>query len=391
VTYFVKVTYTNAQGETTASAEANRAVAANRVLKVTSPIASTGATGYNVYVSLVTGTETKQTVAPITLGTDWTEPTSGLIAGSALPSANTADIPYTTGSPVNPTAPTISSWCMTSFGERIIATNYADAPQTFLVGTDTHFSALATAAPNARYVAVIRDFVVFGYTSDGSYGVQPRRLWWCAVGNPLSWPTPGTASAIQVQSDYQDLQQSDLGQITGLIGGHLASADGAAFMERGIYRIKYVGASGGIFDIQVAEGAAGTQSPLSIVQRRAMGNTAVAFYYGEDGWQAFDGMSSIAIGVNKIDRTFANELDPAYLSAIQGVADPTCPWCTGSIMPGRRGASTTGCWCTIPCLDVGRYVTSPRSRRNGSRALCPSGKPSMRSISSARSMRFPLL
>jgi hypothetical protein len=232
---------------------------------------------------------------------------------------------YATGSPIDPAAPTISFWSMDSFGERIVATNYADAPQTFLVGTDTNFSALSANAPNARFVATIRDFVVLGYTSDATYGVQPRRAWWSAVGNPLSWPVPGTAAAIQVQSDYQDFQQSDLGQMTGLIGGHLASADGAAFFERGIYRMKYVGASGGIFDIQVAEGAAGTQSPLSIVRRRAMGNTAVAFYYSEDGFQAFDGMSAVAIGVNKFDRAFYNDLDPAYLSAIQGVADPSLP------------------------------------------------------------------
>ena len=126
----------------------------------------------------------------------------------------------------------------------------------------------------------------------------------------LAWPTPGTNAAIQVQSDYQDLEQSDLGQITGLIGGHLSSADGAAFMERGIYRINYVGSSGGIFSFQVAEGAAGTQSPLSIVLHRAMGNTAVAFYLGSDGWYAFDGMSAVAIGVNKIDRTFFERTRP---------------------------------------------------------------------------------
>jgi hypothetical protein len=127
-----------------------------------------------------------------------------------------------------------------------------------------------------------------------------------------------------VQSDAQDLEQSDLGQMTGLIGGHLASADGLAFMERGVYRITYAG-SPTIFDFKVAEGAAGTTSPLSIVLCRALGNTAVAMYLGTDGFYAHDGMSGVAIGVNKLDRTFFDDLDLAYLSAVQGVADPTLP------------------------------------------------------------------
>src|SRR5579864_4737594 len=69
-----------------------------------------------------------------------------LTAGSA---PNFSDISrasggaYATGSMIDPLMPTAPSWCFTSFGERIIATNYADDVQTFLVGTDTKFSALA--------------------------------------------------------------------------------------------------------------------------------------------------------------------------------------------------------------------------------------------------------
>ena len=48
------------------------------------------ATGWNVYVSTTTGTETQQNITTIGLTTAWTEPTSGLIAGTALPT-NTAN------------------------------------------------------------------------------------------------------------------------------------------------------------------------------------------------------------------------------------------------------------------------------------------------------------
>ena len=254
-----------------------------------------------------------------------------LTAGSAPNFSNisrAAGGAYTTGSPLHPAIPLAPSWSMTSYGNRIIAANYSDDLQTFLVGTDTLFSQLAAAAPKARFVATIRDFVMVGNTSDAVNGAQPRRVWWPAIANPLSWPTPGTNAAIQVQSDYQDLQQSDLGEVTGLIGGHLTSADGLVFCQRGVYRVMYAGSADGIFSFQVAEGASGTNSPLSIVLRRmqtAYGNRAVAYYLGEDDFYACDGLNSQPIGAQKIARTFFADLDPAYLSMVQGGFVPNLP------------------------------------------------------------------
>ena len=182
-------------------------------------------------------------------------------------------------------------WSATAFGERIIFTDYSDPIQTFLVGTDSKFSDLAAAAPNARYCAVIRDFLMVGNTNDPGDGAQPRRLWWPAIGDPTNWPMPGSNTAIELQSDYQDLEQTDVGDITGIVGNGLLGADGAAFCERGIYRIVYVG-SPAIFDFAVAQGARGTRFPLSIAQDRG-----IAYYLADDGFQAFDGGSpSLPIG-----------------------------------------------------------------------------------------------
>lgn len=80
-TYYVRVTYTDSSGnESITSPESMLAVAVNKLLKVTSPGASTGATHYNVYVALAPNTETLQNSAPIALGTDWTESSGGLTA-----------------------------------------------------------------------------------------------------------------------------------------------------------------------------------------------------------------------------------------------------------------------------------------------------------------------
>ncbi len=90
-TYYVQSTWVTAAGETLPSTETSLAVAANNVLNVAAPGSPpTGATGWNVYVSTSTGPETKQNASPIAIGTPWVEPTSGLIAGTAVPATNTS-------------------------------------------------------------------------------------------------------------------------------------------------------------------------------------------------------------------------------------------------------------------------------------------------------------
>ena len=95
-TYYVKITYVNAAGETLPSAESSLAVAADYVLSVASPAATSGASGWNVFVSTSSGTETLQNSSPIAIGTAWQEPTTGLISGSALPTTSTFGVPSAT-------------------------------------------------------------------------------------------------------------------------------------------------------------------------------------------------------------------------------------------------------------------------------------------------------
>ena len=46
-------------------------------------------------------------------------------------------------------------WKFTQFGQRVLATNYADAIQTFTLNVDSAFSDLAAAAPKARYITTL--------------------------------------------------------------------------------------------------------------------------------------------------------------------------------------------------------------------------------------------
>ncbi len=94
-TYYVVVTYVTALGSTVESSRSSLAVSANNLLSVTSPSSATGATGYNVYVSTASGTELLQNASPIAIGTNWTEPTSGLLTNTAPAPTGVGDSTFT--------------------------------------------------------------------------------------------------------------------------------------------------------------------------------------------------------------------------------------------------------------------------------------------------------
>lgn len=91
-TEFFRLTYVTPSGETLAGTEASLAITANNVAQVASPPQAKEATGYNVYGSTSSGTETKQNASPIAIGTAWTEPNTGLVAGAAMPASDTSGV-----------------------------------------------------------------------------------------------------------------------------------------------------------------------------------------------------------------------------------------------------------------------------------------------------------
>jgi len=247
-------------------------------------------------------------------------------------------------------------WSMTSFGNRVIATNGVDPIQTLLLG-EANFEDLqpgdpgdpeaeppvapTAAAPIAKYVATVKDFLFVGNTIDPVDGPVPYRVWWSAIANPQSWPTPGSIEAQQVMSDYQDLQQTDLGNVTQLVSGFAPGSDVVIFCERGIYTASFTGPPL-LFNFRVAQGASGTMSPRSVVQSFARDNSGalrpVVYALGGDGFFAFDGSTSYPVGAQKFDRLFWRELDDTYLSYVQGINDPrTHSVIWGFATPGSQG------------------------------------------------------
>jgi hypothetical protein len=100
--------------------------------------------------------------------------------------------------------------------------------------------------------------------------------------------------------------------ITGAIGG----MDGVVFCRKAIYRLSYVGPPT-IFNITEVERDRGPIARNSIVNVGPFG-----FYLGEEGFWSFTGAGSTAIGDQKVDRFFLDDLDQNFIDRVYGAADP---------------------------------------------------------------------
>jgi hypothetical protein len=204
-------------------------------------------------------------------------------------------------------------WRFAQFGDYIVATNFADAPQKFAISSDSAFSVLSADAPKARHVAKIRSHLVLANTNDTSDGARPSRVWWSEIGDPTSWPTPATSAAAAAQSGFSnDLTGGWIQGLTGAVGG----ADGVVFCEDSIHRMTYIG-SPDVFQFDEIERGRGTKSPGSIINIGPL-----VAYYGTDGFYMFNGAQSIPIGNGKVDQTFADALTSGIFTGISAAYDP---------------------------------------------------------------------
>lgn len=87
--YYVKTTYVLNGEEGPPSIENHTATLANYLLGVISPPPLGSVNGYNVYVGTTPGSETLQTFSgPQPIGSNWIEPTSGLVTGVSPPGSS---------------------------------------------------------------------------------------------------------------------------------------------------------------------------------------------------------------------------------------------------------------------------------------------------------------
>jgi hypothetical protein len=185
----------------------------------------------------------------------------------------------------------VEGWDVTQFGAKMILANGQDKLQAFTLNSSTYFANLAAAAPTAKYVTVVRDFVVAA-----NDGTDTSKVYWSDINDETDW-TPGSAS----QSDTQILP--DGGDITGIAGGEY----GLIFLERAIYRMSYTG-SPFFFQFDAISRSLGCISNGSIAQ---YGN--LTYFLADDGFYVCDGQSTKNIGSEKVNRWFFDNAIPGEI------------------------------------------------------------------------------
>lgn len=192
-------------------------------------------------------------------------------------------------------------WRFTQFGNKLIAGNEANTLQAYDLTTTGNFANLASDAPKAKYLTVVRDFVVTGYQS--SY---PFRVQWSGINNETTWAASGTT-----QADFQDIP--DGGNVQGITGGEF----GLVLLERSIVRMSYVGTPL-IFQFDNISRNLGCFEPNSVIQWQG-----VTYFLGDDGFYGCDGQSIVNIGAEKVNRFFFNSVREAKFDEMSAAVDPS--------------------------------------------------------------------
>ena len=201
----------------------------------------------------------------------------------------------------NYTTPTDQRWRFTQFGNVIIAANGQAKLQGYNLNSASLFADLSADAPDARYITVVRDFVVSGHQTN-----YYNRVQWSALGDESSW-----ANSATTQADFQDIP--DGGSIVGVTGGEF----GLVFMDRAIHRMSYVG-SPLVFQFDNISRNLGCYEANSIIQ---YGGTS--FFLGDDGFYACDGQNIVPIGNEKVNRFFFDNVDEGTLYLMSAAVDPS--------------------------------------------------------------------
>jgi hypothetical protein len=265
------------------------------IVTITTSAAHGYSVGDSVTVTATTNTGVNGTVNVDTVGsTTFTYSKTGSDIASTS-DTGTVSFQYTT--------PSNQRWRFTQFGSVLIAANGGNRLQGYNLNNSTTFQDLAADAPQARYITIVRDFVVSGYINSST--IYPYRVQWSALGDESSWATSATT-----QADFQDIP--DGGNVVGVTGGEF----GLILMERSIHRMSYVG-SPLVFQFDNISRNVGCVEANSIVQ---YGGTT--FFLSDDGFYACDGQNIIPIGAEKVNRYFYSDVNEGGLYLMSAAVDP---------------------------------------------------------------------
>ena len=240
----------------------------------------------------------------------------------------------------------VEGWDVTQFGGKMILANGQNKLQSYEIGISTYVTDLAAAAPTAKYVTVVRDFVVAA-----NDGTDTNKVYWSDINDETDW-TPGAAS----QSDFQLIP--DGGDITGLAGGEY----GLIFLERAIYRMSYSG-SPFFFQFDAISRSLGCISNGSIAQYGGL-----TYFLSDDGFYVCDGQSTKSIGVEKVNRWFFdNAIASQIPTGMSATVDPV-----NKLVIWKFNNTFGGNFLLMYSIDLGKWSYAETTATAVAYALTPS-------------------
>jgi hypothetical protein len=240
----------------------------------------------------------------------------------------------------------VEGWDVTQFGSKMILANGQDKLQSYDLSSSVYVTDLDATAPIAKYVTVVRDFVVAA--NDGS---DTNKVYWSDINDETDW-TPGAAS----QSDFQLIP--DGGDITGLAGGEY----GLIFLERAIYRMSYSG-SPFFFQFDAISRSLGCISNGSIAQY-----SNLTYFLADDGFYACDGQSVKPIGVEKVNRWFFENVIPGEIpTGMSATVDPV-----NKLVIWKFNSTFGSNALLIYSIDLGKWSYADTTATSISYVLTPS-------------------
>lgn len=195
-----------------------------------------------------------------------------------------------------------STWKFEQFGRVVLASNSSEKIQAWTIGLSTVFADVDAAAPIAKDIAIVRDFVFAGNIAGGT---DANKVQWSDINDETNW-TSGSTS----QSDYQIIP--DGGNIQAITGGEF----GIIFLEKTLVRASYIG-SPLFFQFDTISNGLGCLEGNSVVR---YGNTS--FFLSDDGFYSTDGQTINGIGTEKVDRYFFDHADLTQINTISAAVDP---------------------------------------------------------------------
>jgi hypothetical protein len=240
----------------------------------------------------------------------------------------------------------VEGWDVTQFGSKMILANGQDKLQSYDLSSSVYVTDLDATAPIAKFVTVVRDFVVAA--NDGS---DTNKVYWSDINDETDW-TPGAAS----QSDFQLIP--DGGDITGLAGGEY----GLIFLERAIYRMSYSG-SPFFFQFDAISRSLGCISNGSIAQY-----SNLTYFLADDGFYACDGQSVKPIGVEKVNRWFFENVIPGEIpTGMSATVDPV-----NKLVIWKFNSTFGSNALLIYSIDLGKWSYADTTATSISYVLTPS-------------------